>query len=431
MRRILPISILLLLCAATAAAVLAPDAAGRLRQVLSPGDVPAKAVHQPAPAVAVTTATATTADFPIRRYAIGFVSSPAVVEVNARVASQIVSIAAKDGQMVAAGDVLFKLDDRALQAAADRDQATLAKDQAMLISAQADLERARDLAADKAGTQQAYDQALAAEKAAAATVAADRAALDADQVQLGFATITAPIAGRLGVVNVTVGDLVGSGGNGGASGSVGGSGGAAAPTPLVTITQMDPLQVAFSLPETELDLLRRGLASASPPTVTLHRDGDPKPLGSGRLDFIDSAIDTASGTIAVKATLPNPGLSLWPGQYADIVVDAGTMPAMVSVPTVALQVGQAGPFVYVVGPDETVAVRQVKVAVNQGEASGISGGLTAGERVVVEGQVRLTEGTKVREQAASGAAPRGQGGATVAEGESWPETQPAGAAKTP
>ncbi len=430
MRRILLIFVLVLVCAA-AAAVLAPGATGRLRQALLPGDAPGKAAHQPL-AVAVTTATAATADFPIRRYAIGFVSSPAVVEVNARVASQIVSIAVKDGQMVAAGDVLFKLDDRALQAAVDRDRATLAKDQAMLVSAQADLERARDLAADKTGTQQAYDQALAAEKAAAATVAADQAALDADQVQLGFATITAPIAGRLGVVNVAVGDLVGSGGNGGASGSVAGSGGStAAPTPLVTITQMDPLQVAFSLPETELDLLRQGLASASPPKVTLHRGGDPKPLGSGTLDFIDSTVDTASGTIAVKATLPNPDLSLWPGQYADIVVDAGTMPALVSVPTVALQAGQAGPFVYVVKPDQTVAVRPVKVAVNQGEASGVSDGLTAGERVVVEGQVRLTEGTKVREQAASGAAPRGGGGTTVAEDEAGPAAQPAGAAKTP
>jgi multidrug efflux system membrane fusion protein len=389
MRRTIVFSVIAAACLSGAALYLAGDATGRLWNLVS-----GHAAEQAKPsarnsadrAVSVVTAVATTADFPIRRHAIGFVISPAVVEVSARISSQIAAIEVKDGQMVAAGDVLFRLDDRELKAAVDRDQATLDKDRALLVSAKADSERARDLAAKQAGTQQAYDQALAAEKAAAATVVSDQASLDADQVELGYATITAPIAGRLGVVNVTVGDLVApSSGNG------------ATPTPLVTITQMDPLEASFNLPESDLPLLQKAMASPAGAPVTLHRDGDPAPIGKGALDFIDSSVDTASGTIAVRASMPNPDLTLWPGQYADVVLDAGTMRGLASVPTVAVQSGQEGPFVFVVGPDSKVAVRQVKVALNEGENSAISDGLKAGERVVVEGQTRLADGTAVRE----------------------------------
>ena len=337
--------------------------------------------------VSVSTAVATSADFPIRRHAIGFVSSPAVVEISARIASQITVVRVQNGQTVAAGDVLFQLDDRALKAALDRDQATLAKDQAVLASATADLERAKDLAARQAGTEQAYDQALATQKAAAATVQADQAAIEADNVQLGYATITAPIAGRLGAVNVTVGDLVSSNVAGGTA------------TALVTITQMDPLEVIFTLPESDLALLQKALAQPGSAPVTLHKDGDPQPIGTGTLYFIDSTVDTASGTISVRAKVPNPGLGLWPGQYTDVTVDAGAMPRQVSVPTVAVQSGQKGPFVYVVRPDDTVELRQVTVALTEGDNSAIAGGLEPGERVVVEGQMRLTNGAKVREGA--------------------------------
>ncbi|MCQ2992456.1 efflux RND transporter periplasmic adaptor subunit, partial [Pseudomonas tremae] len=128
-----------------------------------------------------------------------------------------------------------------------------------------------------------------------------------------------------------------------------------------------------------------------------HKDGDPTPIGTGTVDFVDSSVDTASGTISVKATVPNPGLTLWPGQYADLIVEAGVMPGLVSIPTVAVQAGQQGPFVFVVKPDETVTVRQVTIAVNLGVNSAVSKGLQSGEKVVVEGQIRLTEGMKVRE----------------------------------
>lgn len=390
--------IAIVVCAAAGAYYLVPGAAQRVQAMLGmAAEKPAAPANVGAGVgprgIAVVTATATTADFPVRRYAIGFVSSPAVVNVSARVSSQVTAIAVKDGQMVKAGDLLFSLDDRALKAQVAKDQATLAKDQAMLVSAQADMQRAQDLAAKQAGTQQAYDQALAAAKAAEATVAADEAALDADTVQLGYTSITASISGRLGAVNVTVGDLVGT-----TSGS--------ATTPMVTITQMDPLQVGFNLPEADLDLLRKALADARADAVTLSRNGSAEPIGKGTLDFIDSTVDTASGTIAARASVPNPDMTLWPGQYVDVVVDAGIMPQMVSVPTVAIQPSQKGPFVYVVKDDGTVEMRPVQVALAEGDNSAVSGGLKSGERVVVDGQLRLKDGAAVRETTA--AAPQTQ-----------------------
>ena len=383
-------------CVVAAWLYLSPAAMGGLQQMLA-----SKQTAEPdksgkgknaARSASVLAATTLTADFPIRRYAIGFISSPAVVSINARVSSQIVSIDVKDGQMVKAGDLLFSLDDRALKAQLAKDQATLVKDQALLASSAADLQRAKDLVAKQAGTQQTYDQAVAAQKAAAATVEADKATLDADMVQLGFATITAPISGRLGSVSVAVGDLVSTS-----------NGNSNTATPLVTITQMDPLQVNFNLPESDLALLHKALAKPLQGGVTLTTDGDPTPIGKGTLDFVDSSVDTASGTIATRASVPNADLSLWPGQYVNVVIDAGIMPQMTSVPTVAVQPSQKGPFVYVIKPDNTVEMRPVQVALTEGENSAISQGLKSGERVVVEGQTRLKNGAAVHEGKATAA----------------------------
>jgi multidrug efflux system membrane fusion protein len=394
MRRALVFSVLAVACLAGAGLHLSSAASGKVRQLLFSPQAERQATAAPAggerPAVSVVAASASTADFPIRRYAIGFVSSPAVVDVSARISSEVVSIAVKDGQMVKAGDLLLSLDDRALKAAVERDQATIAKDQAQLVSLDADLQRAKDLVTSQAGTQQAYDQALAAQKTAQANLLADQATLDADKVQLGYANITAPISGRLGAVSVTVGDLVGN--------NTGNNVAAA----LVTVTQIDPLRVGFNLPESDLALLQKALASPQAANVTLRRDGDPQPIGKGTLDFVDSSVDVASGTIAARASVPNPELTLWPGQYVDVVLDAGVMPQMTSVPTVAVQSGQKGPFVFVVKPDHTVELRDVHVALTEGENSAIVSGLKSGERVVTEGQTRLTAGAHVREVSGSG-----------------------------
>lgn len=387
MRRQITISVVAAICLVAGGLYFSPSTMEKVRQMAAAQRTPGSSgsTGDRAKGAAVVSATAITADFPIRRYAIGFVASPAVVAVSARISSQIDKIAVKDGQMVKAGDLLFTLDDRALKAQVARDKALIDRDQATLAGNQADLARARDLADKQAGTQQAYDQALATEKAQQATLAADQAQLDADTVQLGFTTITAPISGRLGAVSVTIGDLVAT------------SNGSAAATPLVTITQMDPLQVDFSLPETDLALLHKALASPQTASVALHSDDDPDPIGKGTLDFVDSHVDTASGTIATRASVPNADLSLWPGQYVNVVLDAGIMPQMVSIPTVAVQPSQNGPFVYVIKPDNSVEQRPVTVALTEGDDSAIASGLKSGERVVTDGQARLKAGAVVHD----------------------------------
>jgi multidrug efflux system membrane fusion protein len=405
-------SLVAVACLVAAGLYLSPDALDKVEQFI--GTKPASTGKQTAAAdrpatnaarsASIVSATASTAEFPIRRYAIGFVSSPAVVNINARVSSQIVSIDVKDGQMVKTGDLLFSLDDRALKAQLAKDQAALAKDQAMLASSQSDLQRAKDLVAKQAGTQQTYDQAVAAQKAAVATVDADKATIDADNVQLGFATIKAPISGRLGAVSVAVGDLV-----------TVSNGNSSTATPLVTITQMDPLQVNFNLPETNLALLHKALATPQQGAVTLTTDGSPDPIGKGTLDFVDSSVDTASGTIATRASVPNSDLSLWPGQYVDVILNAGIMPKMTSVPTVAVQPSQKGSFVYVIKPDNTVEMRPVQVALAEGENSAISKGLASGEKVVVEGQTRLKNGAPVHEGKAASDGGGDQAAPKVAE----------------
>jgi len=393
MRRVVSLSIVVIVFAAIGAWYFSPQARGWLEKIgrSNTGLAKMASAKEAKPdgkksgrGVAVTTAIAKTADFPIRRYAIGFVSSPAVVDVSARISSQVEDVHVRDGQMVHAGDVLFSLDDRALKAALAKDQATLAKDQALLVNAEADLKRAKDLMARGTGTKQAYDLADASAKAATATVDADKAAIEADQVQLSYATIKAPITGRLGAIKITKGNVVSTGNNNGNS------------SPLVTITQMNPLEATFSLPESDLPLLTKALSTNPPAEVRLYRNDGRKLLATGHLDFVDSTVDTASGTVQVKASMPNDDLTLWPGQFVDVVLQAGTMPAMTSIPTVAVQPGQKGSFVYVVKPDKTVEERPVTVAMTVGDNSAVSEGLKGGEQVVTEGQKSLKQGTHVR-----------------------------------
>ena len=331
-------------------------------------------------AVAVTIARAELSTLPLVERTYGVVKSPAVAAINARVASQITEVHVKDGQDVKAGNLLVILDDRAFRAQLAKDQAVLLKDQALETSLAADLSRAQDLAKKGAGTAQAYDQALAAQKAAEATVGADQAAIDADQVQLDYTRISAPIGGRLGAVQAVVGNLVESAGTGN----------------LVTITQMMPLKVTFQLPESILPDIKSALQTGQPVPVRVFESGTKKELESGNLDFIDSAVDTASGTIAISATIDNDQLSLWPGQYVDVEVIRGELARVVVVPTVAVQQGQTGSFVWKVKDDNTVIAQPVTVARSENDRSAITSGLAAGDRIVVEGQLRLKDGTRVK-----------------------------------
>ncbi|MET0868100.1 MAG: efflux RND transporter periplasmic adaptor subunit [Pseudorhodoplanes sp.] len=334
--------------------------------------------------IPVVTVAAEQGEFPVRRRSIGLLESPAIVTIRSRIDSQIMEKHVNDGQLVRKGDLLFTLDDRELKATIARNEAQLTKDEAARDRANADLTRTQELIARNVAARQQLDEKVADAKAAEATVEADKAQLDNDRVRLSFTQITAPITGRTGVIRVTPGNLVAAGGTEG----------------LVTITQIKPIRVSFTLPERDLPALRAGARRKPPPQVRVFAPGSDKPIATGELNFVDSSVDTATGTIMAKATFGNDDFSLWPGQYVDVEVDLDTRPDVVSVPTVALQTGQKGPFVFVVGGGDVAELRNVEIGGNVGDRTAIRAGLKAGERVVVEGQLRLANGARVRDEGA-------------------------------
>jgi multidrug efflux system membrane fusion protein len=340
----------------------------------------------------VTTAVAQTEDFAIRRRTIGILESPATVVVKSRIESQVTQQHVRDGQLVRRGDLLFTLDDRVVRAAIARSEAQLAKDQATADRTRVDLERYQRLAETSAAPRQQLDQATADHKIALATVEADRAQLRADNLQLDYTTIDAPIGGRLGSIRVTPGNLV----------SVND------PNGLVTITQIRPIRANFTLAERDLAALRKASLAKTPAAVRAYVPGASEVLATGELDFVDSAVDTASGTIAAKAKFANEKFELWPGMYVDVEIDLDVRPNTVMIPTVAIQSGQDGPFVFVVTPERKADMRKIELAGIQGDRAALASGVNEGERVIVEGQMRLVDGANVTEgtPAAGAAKPR-------------------------
>ena len=327
-------------------------------------------------AVPVVTQLVTVEDFPIRRRTIGILESPATVIIRSRIDSQVLEQHVTDGDIVKKDDLLFTLDDREIKATIARDEATIAKDQAALTQADAALRRTQELISKNVAPQQQLEQATAAFKAAQQTVEADQAVLQADQLRLGYAELKAPITGRIGAIRVAPGNLVSANDTAG----------------LVTLTQMQPLRVSFTLPERDLAALRAAAQRTPPATVRVYMAADPEPLSSGTLDFVDSSVDSSSGTIAAKATFPNEHYKLWPGQYVDVEVDLAVLPNTVTVPTVTIQSGQRGPYVFVAKADQSVEMRNVELAGAEGARTAISSGLKSGERIVVQGQLRLSPG---------------------------------------
>ena len=350
---------------------------------------PSAATPRPTgPVITVQTAIATRQDVPIMKQAVGWVEPIATVAVRTRIDGIVVAQAVTDGQIVKAGDLLFRLDDAALQATVAKDQASIAKDQANLDQGNADLKRDQSLIGrNDVVTQQQLEQQQALVKTLQATVAIDKAQLQADEVQLGYTTIKAPIAGRVGVVNVTPGNLVR----------------ATDQTAMLTITQMAPVRVTFPVPEQDLSAYRAALAAATPATTDALDAASGATLASGKLDFIDSIVDTTSGTVTVKAAFDNANLSLWPGQYVRVSTQVSLLKDATVVPLAAVQINDTGSFVYVAKPDGKVARQPVKVASSLGQSAVIGSGLQPGDHVVIEGQLRLNDGSAVKETVASAA----------------------------
>lgn len=340
---------------------------------------PVRAVPPP---TMILSKAATAEKFVINKRTIGMVEPIEQVTIKARVDSQIAQQNVRDGAMVAAGDLLFTLDDRELKAQVDRDEAQIERDRATLARAQADLKRKEDLVQKGAGTPQAYDQAVADEAVARATLASDEATLALDRTRLGYTIIKSPISGRAGSIAVTQGNLVKANDTG---------------PGLVTITQIKPIRVALQMSERELPKLQALFAAGTPPLVTARVGGTSTVLATGHASFLDSAVDVTSGTVTVKADFDNDIVNLWPGMFVDVDVALETIQTATVIPTVAAQTGQRGSYVFVVKPDDTVEMRPISVTATDGQRLAVKAGLAAGERVVVEGQGRLVNGAKVKD----------------------------------
>jgi multidrug efflux system membrane fusion protein len=348
----------------------------------SAAGAPRPAGNGAAAPVAVVTAVATKEDVPVTTDAVGFVEPIATVAVRARMDGVIVDQKVQEGALVKSGDVLFSLDDRAIQATIAKDRAAIAKDQASLDQANADLKRDQALVGrNDVVTQQQLEQQQATAKSLEATVAMDKATLQADEVELSYATITAPIAGRVGAINQTTGNLVH----------------AADQNPLLTITQMAPVRVSYAVPESALETYRDALRPDSAVPVQVFATGNNNPIAAGRLTFLDSSVDNASGTVTVKAEFANKDEALWPGAFVTARTQLSVLKGATVVPVAAAQQNDKGAFVYLVKPNQTVAVQPVANGQTQGDHAVISSGVNPGDHVVVEGQLRLTNGARIAE----------------------------------
>jgi membrane fusion protein, multidrug efflux system len=339
---------------------------------------PTAAQSAPVRPTPVVWRTAAATSMPVLYRTIGSVQPLASVAIRARVDSVVDQVHFTEGQDVKAGDLLFTLDSRTYDAQLAQAQANLERDRANFVKAQGDVKRYEELVRTNAIARQQLDAAIATANALDATIKADQAQVDAARLSLNFTRITAPMDGRTGTIFAKPGTMVR----------------AAEATPLVNLSQFRPITVAFNLPERHLSVLRASMA-AGPVTVQASvRDQPDKPV-QGKVTFIDNQIDQSTGTIQVKAQFDNTDGRLWPGAFVDVEVTLGTDTNILTLPDVAVLSGQQGRYVYAVKPDNTVEVRDVKVARVQDGQAVISDGLAAGERVVIEGQSRLIPGTKV------------------------------------
>ena len=347
---------------------------------------------RPPPAQPVVADVAAEMSAPIEVTAIGNVQSMATVMVKSRIDGEIAQVHFEEGQDVKAGDLLFSLDDRVARAQLQQSEANLERDRAQLRRFQLEVARQTGLANRGIAPAQKLEDVTTSQAVFEATVRASEAALETARVNLNFTTIRAPITGRTGSVALKQGNVVKAVDT--------------LPTvmPLVTITQLRPIYVTFTVPERHLGDLRAALASGRLPVVVTTPSSPQSPI-AGQLTFIDNQVDAATGTISLKATFANDDARLWPGQFVNVTVTLGVQANALAVPSAAIQVGQNGPYAFVIKPDSTVELRLIRVDRTVANKSVIAEGLAAGERVVVDGQLRLTNGTRVAVQRSEGPAP--------------------------
>jgi multidrug efflux system membrane fusion protein len=336
--------------------------------------------------VPVAAAQVVQTSMPLSVTGIGTVIAASTVTVRAQVTGELTKVHFIEGDEVTEGQVLVEIDKRPLEAALQQAQAALARDVAQTANAKSQATRYQDLLQRGIATREQVDQIVANAAALDATVSADRAAVDNARVQLQYATITAPLSGKTGLLQVHPGNLVR----------------ATDTTPIVTINKITPVYVSFSVPEALLPELKRYMAKGKLPISAL-APTDEGPAATGLVNFIDNAVDPTTGQIKVKGTFPNTDRKLWPGQYVNVNVTLSNEPNAIVVPSLAVQTGQQGTYVFVVKSDQSVDLRPIVVERTSDERSVIKSGLKPGETVVTDGQLRLNAGTKVSIKRGEGA----------------------------
>ena len=331
-----------------------------------------------APIIPVSVRLVTAQDVPVFLHGIGTVQAFNTVTVKSRVDGPIVAVDYVEGQEVEAGAVLLHIDPRPYQAALAQARAAKSKDEAQLESAQLDLERYANLVVHGIQTRQTYDRQKALVAQLKAAIEGDQAQIDTAQLNLDYTEIRAPISGRLGARLVDIGNLVH----------------ASDGTALAKITQVRPIFVSFTLPQQNFDDIRQQQGK-TPLDVEAFSGDNTRDLARGQLTLIDNSIDAATGTIHLKAQFANQDERLWPGEFVNVRVILSIRRSVPTVPSQALQDGPDGYFVYVVESGDTVHRKAVQVAAIEDGVAAVTEGLAPGERVVVSGQYRLTNGARV------------------------------------
>jgi multidrug efflux system membrane fusion protein len=343
---------------------------------------------RPAAAQLVVADVAAQTPTPILVTAIGTVQSIATVMIKSRVDGEIAKVHFEEGQAVNEGDILFTLDDRAVRAQLQQAEANLERDRAQLERFQSEVTRQTELAHRGVASAQKLEDVTTSVAVTEATVRASAATVENARVNLNYTTIRAPITGRTGSIALKRGNVVKAMDTG------------PAVVPLVTITQLRPIYVALTVPERYLADLRAAMA-AGPVPVTVTIPGQPQALIAGTLTFIDNQVDVATGTISLKAKFANDDDRLWPGQFVNVTLTLGIQENAIVVPSAAIQAGPNGPYVFLIRPDSTAELRLVQINRTLNDRTVVADGLVAGDRVVVDGQMRLGNGTRVTVQGAT------------------------------
>jgi membrane fusion protein, multidrug efflux system len=327
--------------------------------------------------VPVLTATASSEDVPVEIQAIGNVQAYSLVSVRSQITGPLMKVHIQEGQDVKAGDLLFSIDPRPWEAALNQAQANLKRDEAQMLSARLEFLRTSNLFESKIASQSDYDTAEANYRALEGSALADSAAISNAQVSLGYTSIRSPINGRAGNLAVKEGNVVKS-----------------PDDVLLTIAQVRPIYVAFSVPEQQLPAIRRESQRTALPVVAVVPSETNRPA-HGELTFINNTVDPTTGTIFLKGTFANTNSVLWPGQFVQVSLTLSNLAKATVVPSQAVQTGQNGDFVFVVKPDETVETRPITTGITADGKTVIVAGVTPGETVVTDGQLRLVPGAKV------------------------------------